>query len=147
MRVRQFTPRQFLPDIPITPCEWQPDPEVIIKHDDLYARSWECENDKPKFDSNHDNLVTPKSPEIILRSEKAANEMKSTPGTMRESSPELIPQIDRSYDGTDRDHYMQPDADASVEQLDPTPTNTAAQNMIYVIIQSQIALTTTDTKS
>ena len=39
MRLRQFTPRQPIPDIPITPCEWQPGPEVVIKHDDLYARA------------------------------------------------------------------------------------------------------------
>ena len=42
MRLRPFTPRQPIPDIPITPREWQPDPEVVIKHDDLYARAWEC---------------------------------------------------------------------------------------------------------
>ena len=34
MRLRQFTHRQAIPDIPITPREWQPDPEVIIKHGD-----------------------------------------------------------------------------------------------------------------
>ena len=34
-----------------------------------------------------------------------------------------FPQIDRSYDGTDTDHYMPPDADTTVQQLDPTPTN------------------------
>ena len=49
--------------------------------------------------------------------------MRSTPGTIREICPIIIPQPDRTYDGTDTDHYMQPDADASVEQLDPTPTN------------------------
>ena len=70
------------------------------------------------------NLVTPVSPELTIRSEKAADETKSTSGTTRESSPEIITQTDRSYDGTDTDHYMQPDADASAEQLDPTPTNT-----------------------
>ena len=37
MRLRQFTPRQPIPDRPITPREWQPDPEVVITHDDLYA--------------------------------------------------------------------------------------------------------------
>ena len=37
MKLRQFTPRQPIPDIPITPREWQPDPEVVIKHVDLYA--------------------------------------------------------------------------------------------------------------
>ena len=52
LRLRQFTPGQPIPVIPITPREWQPDPENIIKHDDLYARAWECEYDKPLFDSD-----------------------------------------------------------------------------------------------
>ena len=30
MRLRQFTPRQTIPDIPITPRAGQPDPEVVI---------------------------------------------------------------------------------------------------------------------
>ena len=48
--------------------------------------------------------------------------MRNTPGTIRENSPEVIPQTDRSCDGTDADHFMQPDADTSVEQPDPMPT-------------------------
>ena len=40
MRLRQFTPRQLVPDIQVTQCEKKPDPEVIIKHDELYARAW-----------------------------------------------------------------------------------------------------------
>ena len=121
MRLRHL-PHQPIPDISLTPREWQPDPEVVIKHDDLYARAWECENDKPIFDSNRDNMVIPNSPEIAVRCEKTANETRSTPGATRESSPEIIPQVDNSYDGTDTDHYMQPDADTSVEQIDPMPT-------------------------
>ena len=35
MRLRQFTTRQPLADIPVTQREWQPDPEVVITHDDL----------------------------------------------------------------------------------------------------------------
>ena len=123
MRLKQFTPRQPIPDISLTPRKWQPDPEVVIKHDDLYARAWECEHDKPTFDSDRDNMVLPNSPEIAVLSEEATDETRSTPGTTRESSPELFPQVDNSYDGTDRDHYMQPDADTSVEQIDPMPTN------------------------
>ena len=69
-------------------------------------------------------MVKPKSPEIAVRTEEATDETRSTPGTTRESSPEIIPQVDNSYDGTDTDHHMQPDADTSVEQNDPTPTNT-----------------------
>ena len=49
--------------------------------------------------------------------------MRTTPGTIREISPEIFLQTDRSCDGTDTDHYMQPDVDTSVEQPDPTPTN------------------------
>ena len=33
------------------------------------------------------------------------------------------PHTDEMADGTDTDHYMQPDANNSVEQIDPTPTN------------------------
>ena len=119
MRLRQFTPRQPIPDIPATPCEWQPDPEVIIKHDDLYARAWECEYDKPIFDSDRVNLVSPNSPEVAVRSRKAADETRSnTRGLLKYS-----PRADEIDDGANTDHHIQPDADNSVEQIDPTPTN------------------------
>ena len=123
MRLRQFTPRQPKPDTPVTPREWQPDPEVIIKHDDLYARAWECEFDKPIFDSDSDNLVSPNSPEVTVRSGEAADETRSTPGTIQADSSDFLPHAVEKDDGTDTDHHMQPDADNSVEQIDPTPTN------------------------
>ena len=66
MRLRHFTSRQPIPDTPVTPREWQPDPEVVIKHDDLYARAWECEYEEPISDSDYNNLVTPSSPEITI---------------------------------------------------------------------------------
>ena len=128
MRPREFTPRQPIPEIHITPLEWQPDREVIIRHDDLYAGARECEYEKPIFDSKYINLVTHNSPEITVRSEEAADEMGTTPGTIREGSPETCPLTDRSCDGTDRDHFMQPDVDTSVEQPDPTPTNPRRSN-------------------
>ena len=68
-------------------------------------------------------MVTPNSPEIPIRCEEQADEMRNSPGTIRENSLEIIPQADGSYDGTDTHHYMQPDVDTSVEQLDSTPTN------------------------
>ena len=123
MRLRQFTPHQPIPDTPVTPREWQPDPEVITKHDDLYARAWECEYDKPIFDSDRDNLVSPNSPENTVRSGKAADETRSTPGTIQADSSDILPHSAEIDDGTDTDHHMQPDADNSVEQTDPTPTN------------------------
>ena len=122
MWLRQFTSRQPIPDTPVTPREWQPDPEVIIKHDDLYARAWECEYDKPIFDSDRDNLVSPNSPEVTVRSGEAADE-RSTPGTIQADSSDISPHAVEIDDGTDTNHHMQPDADNSVEQIDPTPTN------------------------
>ena len=101
MRLRQFTPHQPIPDIPITPCEWQPDPEVVIKHDELYASAWECEYDEPIFDSDYNNLVTPSSPEITIRSGKTADEMRSTPGTRPEISQKFfLSQTDRMTEWT-----------------------------------------------
>ena len=64
MRLRHFTPRQPIPDIPITPSEWQPDPEVVIKHHDLYDRALECGYDEPIFDSDYNNFATPSYPTL-----------------------------------------------------------------------------------
>ena len=123
MTLRQFTPRQSIPDIPITPRVWQPDPEVVITDDDLYARAWECENDEPIFDSDYSKMATPSPPEITIRSGQAADEMRNTPGIIPENSPENIPQPDGSNDGRDVDHDTQPDAYTSVEQPDSSPIN------------------------
>ena len=123
MRLRQFTPRQTIAYIPVTPREWQPDPEVTIKHDDLYARVWECEYEKPIVDTDCDNMIVPNSPEVTVQPEGAADETRSTPGTIQEDSPEILSHTNEIADGTGTDHYMQPDADIIVEESDPTPTN------------------------
>ena len=103
MRLRQFTPRQSLSDIPATQSKWQPDPEVLITHNDLYARAWECEYDQPIFDSDYKKLAAPSPPEITIRSEQTADEMRNTQGITPENSPEIIPQPDASSDGRDVD--------------------------------------------
>ena len=78
MRLRQLTPRQPIPDIPIKPRERQPDPEVVIKHDDFFARAWECEYDEPIIESDYDNLATPSSPNITKRFEQTTDEMRNS---------------------------------------------------------------------
>ena len=50
MPMRQFTLRQSLPYIWITPKEGKPYPEMSLKHDDLYPRAWECEYKQQIFD-------------------------------------------------------------------------------------------------
>ena len=101
MRLRQFTPRQPLLDIPVTQREWQPDPEFVITHDDLFARAWEFEYDRPIFDSDYKNLATPSPPESTIQSEQTADEK----GTLRESYQEIpqklsLCQMDHMTDGT-----------------------------------------------
>ena len=128
LRLRQFTPRQRIPDIRNTPRDWKSDAELFIKHDRLYARAWKYKYEESIFDSNYNKLVTPNSPEITVQSERAADEARTAPGTIRESSPEIFPEADRSCGGTDTDHYMKPDGDASVEQPDLTPTNPRGSN-------------------
>ena len=147
MRLRQITPRQPLSDIPVTQRKWQPDPEVVNTHDDLYARAWECEYDEPIFDSDYNNLAAPCPHEITIRSEQTADEMRNTPGITPENSPEINLQPDGSSDGRDVDRDTQPDADMSVEQLAPCLPTPAAQNTISAKTRSQIVTTTTDTDS
>ena len=92
MRLRHFTHRHPIPATQIKLPEWKTDPKVIIKHDGLYARTWESENENSNFDSDYNNLVEPISPEITVPSEGAADEMSPTSGTIRERSPEIYPQ-------------------------------------------------------
>ena len=57
MRMRQFTPHQPPADIRVKPQEYKPDPEVSLKHDDLYARAWEYDYEQPIFDAENNNRV------------------------------------------------------------------------------------------
>ena len=43
------------------------------------------------FDSDSNILVTPNSLEITVRSKEATDGVGSTPGTIRENSPEIFP--------------------------------------------------------
>ena len=122
MRLRLITPRQPIPDVQTTSHEWKPDPEVIIKHDDLYARAWESEYETLIFDNNQHDPDNGNSPEVTVRHDSPNDELCTIPGTIQEDSPEILPHTDELGDGTDTDHCMQPDADTSVEQIDPLPT-------------------------
>ena len=45
------------------------------------------------------------------------------PGTIKDNSQEIFPHTDEIGDGTDTDHYMEPDAEAGTEQISPTDNN------------------------
>ena len=67
MQMGQFSPRQPPPDIRVTPQECKPNPEVSLKHDDLYDRAWECEYENPVFDAENSKAKPPDSPEIPIQ--------------------------------------------------------------------------------
>ena len=92
MRLGLLTPRLAMLDVYTTPQECKPDPEVIIEHDDLYARAWESEYETPFFDNSQDEPDNDNSPETTLRHDLANDEMCTIPGTKQESSPEILPQ-------------------------------------------------------
>ena len=94
MRMRQFTHRQPIPVIRITPQEGKPDAEVILKQADFYSRALESEHESPIFDAKKNNATPPSSPEIPIQSHLSTEEMRNTPGTAHECSPEIFPQTE-----------------------------------------------------
>ena len=123
MRMRQFTPRQSSDDIRITPQEWNPDPELSLKHDDLYARAWECEYEKPMFDAENNNATPPNPPEVPLQSDLSTDETRNTTGIAHECSPEIFLQTEELCDVTDTYLDREPDVETSPEQPINSPTS------------------------
>ena len=91
MRLRIFTPRQPIPDVQTTSHEWKPDPEVIIKHDDLHARAWESDNETPLFDNGQHEPDSGNSPEVTMRHDLPNDETCTIPGTIQEDSQRFSP--------------------------------------------------------
>ena len=67
MRLRSFVPRQPIPDVRATAQKWKPDPELIIKHDVLYARACESEYETSIFDNDEQEPDRDNLPEITVR--------------------------------------------------------------------------------
>ena len=148
MRMCQLTPREPPADIRILTQEWKPDPEVSLKHDDLYARAWECEYEQPIFDTQNNTALPPNSPDVPVQSDLLPEEMRNTPRTAHECFPGFLPQPEELCDVTDTYPDMEPDVKTSSEQLNNSPTNhppPPVLNTIYVITRNLLAMTTTDT--
>ena len=133
MRMRQVTPRQPPADITVKPQEYKSDPEVSLKHDDLYARAWECDYEQPFFDAENDNEAPPNQREIPIQSDFSTKEMRNTPGNPHVCSPEIFPNSDQLGDVTDTCLDMEPDVGTSSEQPQNSPTNPADPSTTYVI--------------
>ena len=125
MRMRQFSQRQRPPHIRITPQERKPGPEVSLKYDDLYARAWECEYEKPIFDAEKNIATPPNSPKNQVKADLSTEETRNTPGTAQECSRKHFPQTEELCDVTDTYPYMKLDMETSsdMEQRNNSPTN------------------------
>ena len=58
-----------------------------------------------------------------MRHDLPNDETCTIPGTIHEHSPEILPHTDEIGDGTDTDHYMEPDTELDVEPFSPTNIN------------------------
>ena len=121
LRLHQITPRKLLTDVvQITPQGWKSDPEVINKHNDLYARAWEYDYEMPIFDTKRHNIAPHDPANIALRSDLPPEETRNAQGTSRECSLEFFPSTDGLYDGTDTYQYAEHGAE-SITLFLPTP--------------------------
>ena len=123
MSLRLITPGQPIPDVQTTSHEWKFDPDVIIKHDDLYARAWESEYETSISDNGQHERDSGNSSEVAMRHDLPNDETCTIPGTKNEDSPEILPHTNEIGDGTDTDHYMEPDAEKNFEPFSPTNIN------------------------
>ena len=95
-----------------------------IKQEDLYARAWESDFERPIFDTEYHNAAPPNQLETAVQSDKPTEETWSTPGTSREHSLDVFFQTDELCDVTDKYRHLEPDVETRLEQPNPTPTNT-----------------------
>ena len=96
---------------------------MSLKHDDLYARAWECEHEQPFFDAENNNATPPNSTETPVQSDLSTEEIRNTKGLTDECSPEFFPQTEEIKDVTDTYPDMEPNMERSSEQPNSNPTN------------------------
>ena len=68
MRIQPFTPKGKPQDITLTKDQLIPDPEVRIKHDDLYNRAWETEFGEPNYQD--DRLESHSQDDPVIRNDQ-----------------------------------------------------------------------------
>ena len=91
MRLRFLTPRQPIPDVQTTSHEWKLDPEIIIEHDDLYARAWKSEYGTPIFDNGQNEPDCDNSPERTVRHDLSKDETCTIPEPYRRTPQRFFP--------------------------------------------------------
>ena len=128
MRLRQFTRRQSPDDIRVTPQEWKPNPEVSLKHDDLYARDWGCEYEQPFVDAENKMQRHPIYPKFLYSLIYQLKKRGKTPGTAHDCSPESFPQTEDLRDVANTYFGMEHDLETSSERPNSSLANHFSSN-------------------
>ena len=95
---------------------------MSLKHDDLYARAWECEYEKPIFDAENNNATPATSPEIPGQCDLLTEQTRNTPGTAQDCSRENFPQTEELCDVTDTYSYMETNSVSTEQKSSDPPT-------------------------
>ena len=96
---------------------------MSLRHDDLYARAWECDYEQLIFDAENNNETPPNSTEIPVQCDVSNEKLRNTPGTAHECSLENFPRTEELCDVTDTYADKEPDVEISSEQPNSSPTN------------------------
>ena len=84
---------------------------MSLNHDDLYARTWENDYEQSIFEAENINATPPNPHEIQVQTDISAEEMRNTPRTAHECSPEIFPQTEKVSDVTDTEPDMEPNSE------------------------------------
>ena len=101
---------------------------MSLEHDDLYARAWECEYEKPILDAEKNDATPPNLPEIPKQTDLSSEETWNTTGKAQQCSREKFPETDDLFDVTDTYPDMEPDVETSSEHPINCPTNPRSSN-------------------
>ena len=115
--------RQPIPNVRSTSQKRKPDPEVIIKYDYLYARTWECEFESPIFNSERDEPRIRNFSDFAVHSELLTDQCVRFQKSYEKILQKLYPTPTDFCGGTVTDHYMESDAGMGVEQPNLTYIN------------------------
>ena len=112
---------------------------MSFKDDDLYARAWECDYEQLIFDAENNNATPTNSTEIPIQTDLSTEEMRNTPGTTHECSPEKFPQTEEICDVTDTYLDMEPDVEIGSEQPNNSSSNPRSSKYNLRHIRSLVA--------
>ena len=102
LQLRLFIPKKPIPSVQTASQKSKSDPEVMNKHDDLYAKAWESEFGNPIFDNDQYDPRPLNRREVTKESVNTNTETRCRPGSTQERCVDFFPPTDGLWGGKDR---------------------------------------------